>query len=135
MVARLYSSQVGQSHQQADGAMSAHVEHAHVIKKDDPSSVGWVAGRTEQGTNQYVAATRLIDDGRAEVIEMGSETQPLVRQCVPRKFRHSCDNDAGWFTTGVGVYDINSVHAGILHILLRRCFCFLLVMSTWLWYG
>jgi hypothetical protein len=108
--ARGGAAEVNERGGQADGAMAAGVEEAHVVEEDHAAGRGGIGGGHDQRADERVEAARFVDDGGAEPVEALAEDAGLRRDGARTKVGSARDDDAGGFALGVGIDDVDGVH-------------------------
>lgn len=107
MQSGLNSAQVLQRDRQANGAVSAHAEIAHVIEENDTGGTRRVFRFAEQRANDCVRTARFIDDSGAPMVVVASEFFELPGERPAAKWRTTFDGYPGGFSAGMRVDDVN----------------------------
>src|SRR5690606_4142050 len=87
------AAQMTERNHHADGSVPAHADHAHVVEKDHTRRALAVCGRAEQCADQHVGAARLVDDRRAEVVELPSKSFAAFEESAVAQVQSSAEND------------------------------------------
>ena len=101
--ARADAAQVGQRHHQPDGAVAAHAEEADVVEEDHAGLARGVVRLAEQRAHDGVVAARLVDDGRADVVEVVAEAVEALLDRAAAEIGAARDDDARGLAAGVGI--------------------------------
>ena len=68
MLTRADAAEVGEGDHQADGAMAAHAQEAHIVEEDDARRAGRVDRLAQESAHHHIGAARLVHHGGAEAI-------------------------------------------------------------------
>ena len=109
---------VGQSCNQANGPVAAHSQVANIVKEDDPGGARGIDRIAEQSADYHVGASRLIHNGRAEIVVLVAKTFQPLGQRTGAEIRPATHYQAGWLAPGVGIDDPDSM-AFCLLIIVR----------------
>src|ERR1700678_4013382 len=71
--ALLNSAHVSERNHEPNGSVAAHVEEADVVEENDAGLTSGVVRIAEQRAHNGVVATRFVDYGGADVVEMGAK--------------------------------------------------------------
>ncbi|MNE57875.1 hypothetical protein D3C80_1528650 [compost metagenome] len=108
--ARCDQAQVLQRGDQADGAVAAHVQVAGVVEENHPAGgVGrhrWAVQRADQ----HIVATWLQQAGAAPLVVQLAQFVALLGHAAPLQFRKAFHHQAGRFSAGMRVDDVNLFH-------------------------
>ena len=96
-----------------DRPMATHVQITGIIEEDDACCTGWIGRLTEKAADEDVGSSRLINDGRANLIEAIAKDQEPFRKRATAKIRAALDDDPSRLATGMGVDDTNCLHGGV----------------------
>ena len=88
---------------QPDGAVTAHVQKAAVVKEDDSRRGLWRNWLTEQCTDQNVVTARLKNNGFTPVVVVAGKTLPTLAHVPRSQIRKAVDDQASGFTAGVRI--------------------------------
>ena len=81
-----------------------------LLKKITPAAHSGSCGSHKQGADQHVGAARLVDDARAEGVELLAKQLGALRQRPAAEVRPAGDDDARRLAAGVRVDDGNALH-------------------------
>src|SRR6185312_529043 len=113
------ATEMRERHREPDRAMPAHADHADVVEEDDARGARPVDGLAQQRTDDHIGATRLVDDARAETIEIAAEALAAGGKIVVSEIGAAFDDGARGFAGGVRIDDANGLHAATLSAVAR----------------
>jgi len=114
MPARPDAAQVRQRRDDADRAVPAHAQQAHVVEEDHARHAARRARLDQQRAHHRVAAARLAGHRGAEGVVVACELGALVGQRGAAQRGAAFEHDARGLAGGVGIDDDDLVHAAIL---------------------
>ena len=94
----------------ADGAVAAHAQVAGVVEKNHACCIGRILRCAQQGAYQHLIAAWLEHGGGAPGIVLAAQKRSALGHAALTQVRKTGDHQAGGFTTGVRVNDLNSFH-------------------------
>lgn len=107
MEAGTQSAEMRECDHEADGSMAAHTQVADVVKKDDACGAGAIDRLAQQSPYNGVGTAWLIDDGRAQMIEVTlKKAQPVGERAVAEGRPTTEDKPSG-FATSMGIDNMN----------------------------
>ena len=95
---------------ESDGSVAAHVEEADVVKEDHAGLARRVVRFAEQRADNGVVAARLVDDGGADVIEVGAKAVEAFLDWAAAEIGAAGDDDARGLAAGVGIDYVDPSH-------------------------
>ena len=98
-------SEVLESGDEADDAVTAHLEISGVVEKDRGCGAGRIGRRAEDCADERVRAARFADDCGAEAIKIFLQSLALLLQRAAAKVRATFDNNTCRLARGVRVDD------------------------------
>src|SRR5437870_221819 len=108
MLARPDAPEVRERHDEADRTMTTHAEVTDVVEVDHARRAGGICRIDEQSPDQHVRTARLVDDGRAKTIVLGSHALQSNGQWAASQVRSTADHDPSGLAAGVGVDHLDS---------------------------
>ena len=106
-LARREPAEVRERGHEADRAVPAHAEAAHVVEKDHADVAPGAVRRHEQRTHHHIRAARLVDHcGPEPVVLAPKPLHPLRQRSAPEVGPAAEDQPRG-FARGVGIEDVD----------------------------
>ena len=102
-----YPAQVRERRDDADRSVSAHPDASDVVEEDHAGCAGAVHRRDEQCAHDDVRAARLVDDGRAEWVELAPESLATVRERAGAEIGAAANDHARGLAAGVRIDDVD----------------------------
>ncbi|CAM2160551.1 hypothetical protein PT2222_80135 [Paraburkholderia tropica] len=116
MHARRDAAHVRERHDQADRAVSAHAEKAHVVEENDARRTGRIVRLAEQRADHHVGAARLADDACAHAVEVAAENLEPLGERSAAQLGAAFGHEPRGLAAGMGIDDGEGFHA-----VNRRC--------------
>jgi hypothetical protein len=106
---------IGKCGGDANRAVPAHPEVAHIVEEDHASQAVRINGIAEKRTHHDVGPARFVDDRRAKiVVELAKAFQTLYQRTRP-EIGSAADNHARRLPASVGIDDADSTPFSVIH--------------------
>ena len=115
-------TEMGQSSNNTNGAVPAHIQHAHIIKEDDACHMGRINWWTDHRSHHDIRPARLIHHSRPDVIELVPKSLSPLCQTANPQVRSTRHNNSRRFAPGMGINHLKSLNRVHVRRMGKRCF-------------